>query len=188
MTKKSIWIEDLAEAFEDMDASWKGYVNTEKGEIVFVPLSEDERQTFTKEELDAFDEIPFLEEYVSLPEQKDLREYDIMEQYTDDLLNTGYKQRLYHALHNGKPFRNFRSQIRYLGLEEDYNHYRYIVYTALARKFCIEKGIPYEVDSDEVKEYLEQIEEDEKFDQEMDALESTLDEFEYEEEFEDYFE
>lgn len=183
-----VWIEDIAEAFEDMDSNWQGYVDKEKGEVVFVPLTSEARDSFSKEELEEMKEYDFSDDYVALPEQKELREYDIMEQYTEDLINTGYKQRLFHALHNGKPFRNFRAQIRYLGLEEDYSHYRFIVFTSIARKFCINNSIEYDVENEEVKEYLAQVEEDEKFDENMKSLGNSLDEFEYEDEYEDYFE
>ncbi|MDO4467588.1 MAG: UPF0158 family protein [Bacillota bacterium] len=182
-----VYLEDIAQAFEDMADGWKGYVDRIEGEVIFVPLSQDAKSEFSKEELLEFETEEFFENLVSLPEQKALREYDIMEQYTEDIMNTGYKQRLSHALHNNKPFRNFRAQIRYLGLEDDYFHYRFVVFTSIARKFCLENKLEFEIESDEIREYIAQVEDDEKFDQEMESFSDTLDEFDYEEEYDDYF-
>lgn len=184
----NVFLEDIAQAFEEMDANWKPYLHKKSGEIIFVPQTEEAFNEVDEEEKNLYYEIDALSDYIVLPDQKELREFDIMEQYTDDLANVGMQQRLYNALRKPKPFRNFRAQIRLLNLEEDYGYYRYMIFNAKARLWCIANGIQYSIDTDEVKDYIAQIEKDEKLEKELEDFDDSLDEFEYEEDYEDYFE
>lgn len=183
-----VWIEDIAQAFEEADANWSAYINKKSGEILFVPLQEELMEEFDEEEKELFKIIDDLEDFVCLPNQRELREYDIMEQYTEDTYNVGMKKRLEFALNRSKPFRNFRAQLRLLNLEEDYNHYRYMIFCAKARRWCMEKGISFEVEDEDVISYFKDLEEEERLNQDMEEFNDVLDEFEYEDEYEDYFE
>ena len=182
MEKEAVWIEDMAEAFEQIDANWKAYVDISKGDILFVPLKEEDLEEYSQEEKDLFYEIDALKQYIQLPTQKELREFDIMEEYAQGCANLGYKKHLMFALNNTKPFRNFRAQLRLLGLEEDYAYYRYMAFAAKARIWCKENDVPYQVDSDEIRDYFKEIEEDEQFEQDFKDFEDSLDEFEYDDE------
>ena len=175
-----VWIDDLAQCFEEIDATQKIYLDTNTAEFVFVPANQEEWEEYNQEDQDLFYEIDALKQYLPLPNQKELKEYDIMEDYASGCANYGYQKRLLFALKNGKPFRNFRAQIRLLNLEEDYNHYRYMIYCAKARTWCMERNIPYDVDNEEVKEYLREIEEDEKLEKDLEDFEDSYDEFTYE--------
>ncbi len=183
-----IWIEDIAQAFEDLDANWQAYVNKETGEILFVPLTQELMDGFSQDDKELFSMIKDLDNFIALPSQKELREFDIMEQYTEDTYNIGMKKRLLFALNHSKPFRNFRAQLRLLNLEEDYQHYRYMVFCAKARSWCKEHDIVYEVEDEEVISYFKELENDEEIVQNLEDFNDEFDEFEYNDEYEDYFE
>ncbi|MCF0105520.1 MAG: hypothetical protein HUJ53_02030 [Holdemanella sp.] len=184
----AVWIEDIVEAFEDLNANWKPYVNKESGEVVFMPLSQQDMDECSKEEKEIFSNIDNLSEYIPLPEQKELREFDIMEEYAQETINKGMQKRLLSALRMNKPFRNFRAQLRLLGLEDDYNQYRYMIFASKARTWCLQHAIPFQVESDEIKDYFKEIEEDERKEKELEDFDDSFGEFTYEEEYDDYFE
>ena len=180
-----VWIEDIVEAFEDYNSGWKPYVNVDSGEVIFIPLKVDDFIGISEKEIEIYSHIEKYKQYVPLPSQKELREYDIMEEYAMETLNKGIQKRLLNALGMTKPFRNFRTQLHLLNLEDDYNQYRYMVFASKARHWCLQNNIPFKVESDEIKEFFKEIEEDEKLEKELEEFQEIFDEFEYPDEFEE---
>ena len=178
---ETVWIDDLVEIFEETNMDWKTYLNRKTGEYIDVPLKEEDLEEYSQEEKDLFLEIDALRDYIVLPDQKALKEFDIMEAYANDTYNTGIQKRLLYALKNGKPFRNFRAQIRLLNLEDDYTSYRSMVFAAKARTWCMEHSISYDVENEDFKEYFKEIEEDERIEKELNDFEDAFNEFEYDE-------
>ena len=136
--KPEIFIEDIADKLEEMMDNWEQYLNIVTG--VFVSLS-DETYIETDEELAA--KIDNSSDFISLPNQYDIHEYNIMEDFADTIENAQKRERLFRALNGRRPFRHFKDTLDYTGLTEKYFSFRALAYLDIAKAWCEENAIPY---------------------------------------------
>ncbi len=139
---KTVFVEDVAEAFEETSTEWVQFLNTETGEFVSLPDSDfydgwDEEAEKLAEEIDSSDK------YVRLPSQRELREYDIMEDFAERVPNHRKAAILFQALEGRKPFRHFKDAINYLELDKAYYAFRFLSYCVMAVHWCEDNEIPY---------------------------------------------
>jgi arsenate reductase-like glutaredoxin family protein len=131
-------LEDIAGKLEEASDNWEQYLNTATGE--FAHLS-DGSYIETDEEL--ADEIECSDDYVRLPNQRDIREFDIMEAFAEAAPDAVKREKLFRALRGRKPFRNFKDTIDYVGLAEAYYAFRSLELVKRAREWCDSHDIPY---------------------------------------------
>ncbi len=136
--KPEVFIEDIADKLEETMEHWEQYLNTATGE--FVALS-DGAYIETDEEL--AEKIDSSCDFVRLPNQFDIREYDIMENFADTTANAQKRERLFHALNGRKPFRHFKDTLDDTGLADAYFSFRALAYLEIAKAWCDENDIPY---------------------------------------------
>lgn len=136
--KQIIFIEDIVEKLEETMEHWEQYLNVATGE--FVALS-DGAYFETDEEL--AEEIESSSDYVRLPNQYDIREYNIMNDFADATTDVRKRERLFRALNGRKPFRHFKDTLNYTGLEEAYYAFRSLAFLGIAKEWCEENDIPY---------------------------------------------
>ena len=117
---------------------WEQYLNTATGE--FVSLS-DGSYIETDEEL--AEEIDSSDNYVRLPNQRDIHEYSIMENFAESCPDAGKRAKLLRALTGRKPYRHFKDELNYIGLDEVYYAFRFLAFVNIAKEWCEENEIPY---------------------------------------------
>ena len=88
----TVFVEDIATAFDEHFYDWQQFLNTKTGEIV--TLSSD-GVLDTDEEL--AEEIDSTDDYIRLPCQYELHEYRIMENFTDTITNEKMASKLWRA-------------------------------------------------------------------------------------------
>ena len=131
-----VLLDDVLERFEEITECWEQYLNMATGE--FVSLS-DGSYIETDEEL--AEEIENSCDYLRLPNQRDIHEFGIMENFaaaTPDLLK---REKLFHALRGRKPFRRFKDTLNYVGLTELYYAFRTLALYEMAREWCEENHV-----------------------------------------------
>ncbi len=143
MTKKTVYLEDLADAFEMATDEWDQYLDMETGEIVSLPDPDNAWVDWEEEDEELAEEIELSDHYVRLPDQRELHEYQIMEDFAYGVQYEGVRQKLLYALHGRKPYRHFKDQVNDLGIEDAYYAYRTEAYFEKARDWCEANGIPY---------------------------------------------
>ena len=89
-----------------------------------------------EEESEKIDES---DDYVRLPSQYELHEYNIMERFAEEQNNAV----LMRALRGRKPYRTFKDRAIDLGLDQEYYAFRSRAYADIAREWCRENDIPY---------------------------------------------
>ena len=139
---KPVFIEDVADAFETTMEEWTQFLNTETGEFVSLPDG-DLYGGWSEEEEKLAEEIDSSDVYVRLPSQRELREYDIMEDFADHVPNQRKAGILFQTLNGRKPFRHFKDAINNLGLDEEYYAFRFLAFCAIAVRWCRDNDIPY---------------------------------------------
>lgn len=130
--------EVIADKLEETTDCWQQYFNIKTGE--FEALSDG---TYVETDLELAEKIENSDDYVRLPNQYDINEYNIMEQFAESLTNHLQASSLCNALRVRKPFRKFKDQLNYLGLEDKYYSYRHLKYIEIAREWCIKNQIIY---------------------------------------------
>ena len=138
--KAVIILEDIADKLEETMDCWEQYLNIVTGE--FAALS-DGSYVETDEEL--AEEINCSDDYIRLPNQHEIREYDIMEAFADATPDADKRGKLFSVLNGRKPFRNFKDTINYTGLDEAYYAFRLLYFIKIAKEWCEENDIPYKL-------------------------------------------
>ena len=111
--RKIVYLEDIAEAFDDCMDGWAQFLNTQTAEIV--NLSEDPYMS-CEEDKELWEEIEELDDYVRLPDQYELHEKWIMEHFAYEIGNERVYEMLSNALRKRHPYRVFKDTINELGI------------------------------------------------------------------------
>jgi len=138
--KAVIILENIADKLEETMDCWEQYLNTVTGE--FVSLSDG---SYVETDKELAEEIDCSDDYIKLPNQHEIREYDIMEAFTEATPDTDKREKLFRALNGKKPFRNFKDTINYIGLDEAYYTFRFLSFIRIAKEWCDENDIPYKL-------------------------------------------
>ena len=81
---KAVYLEDIADAFEECMDGWAQFLDTRTGEIV--ALAEDPYMA-CEEDQELWEEIDETDDYVRLPNQYELHEKSIMEKFAYEIGN-----------------------------------------------------------------------------------------------------
>ena len=136
--KKRISLSVIIDAIEATTDGWRQFYNTVSGEVDSIP-SWDNDYIDPDEFRETADKIDESDDFVELPTQRELHEYDIMERFAEEKGN----QPLLRALHGRKPFRTFKDRAIEIGLDQEYYAFRSAAYVDIAREWCRENEIPF---------------------------------------------
>ena len=136
--KKTIPIKTIVKAIEETMDGWQQFYNTITGEVESVPDYDNDYADMSEFEETA-ETIEDSDDYVRLPSQYELHEYNIMERFAEEKGNTV----LMHALRGRHPYRTFKDRAINLGLDQEYYEFRTKAYGEIAREWCRKNKIPY---------------------------------------------
>lgn len=137
---KAVYLEDIADAFEECMDGWAQFLDTRTGEIV--ALSEDPYMA-CEEDQELWEEIDETDDYVRLPNQYELHEKSIMEKFAYEIGNKRVSEVLFDALRRRHPYRCFKDKINDLGISQIYYDYRNRTYINTAEEWCRNYHVPY---------------------------------------------
>ena len=72
-------------------------------------------------------------DYVRLPNQYDIHEYRIMEQFAETVSDKQKQAELFRALRGKRPFRRFKDELNYFRLTSAYYDFRFLAFTQSQR-------------------------------------------------------
>ena len=81
--------------------------------------------------------------YVSLPDQYDIHEYQMMVDFVRTIEDERTQDLLFNALHGKGAFRRFKDTAHQLEVIKDWYEYRYNQYKRIAIEWCEENNIEY---------------------------------------------
>ena len=137
---KTVYLEDIADAFEECMDGWAQFLDTRTGEIV--ALAEDP-YIACEEDQELWEEIDETEDYVRLQNQYELHEKRIMEKFAYEIGNQRVSEVLFDALRRRRPYRCFKDKINDLGISQIYYDYRNRTYINIAEEWCRNYHVPY---------------------------------------------
>lgn len=147
-------ISELAEEMDMQVDEFKTFVHRESGKIYTVSkesfkLAEEEPKEKQKEPEDvklALDIFNNFEKYAELPDQYEINEYKMMEQFSF-LQEAETQDQLLRAISGRGAFGRFKDLIIDLGIRDEWFAYRYGCYKKIAIEFCEHYNIPYETEN-----------------------------------------
>ena len=138
---KPVYLEDIVDAFESCMDEWSQFLNTKTGEIVSVP--NDPYLTGLKEDEELWEEIENEEYFLRLPEQYELHEKQIMENFTEICTQGNIANRLWKALNSRHPYHAFKDTINETGVAQKYYDFRMQTFLRMAEEWCMENKVRY---------------------------------------------
>ncbi len=147
-------LNDVIEALEEAGEEHSHYLDKRTGEIVLI----------TNEEMEAAEEDELISEYpdwqresilkareilnsdesfVALPDQSDIHEYKIMEDFCLAFENRRAGDDLLRLIKGSGAFRRFKDAIYSKGLEKTWYQFRQMEFERIAIEWLEEEGIPY---------------------------------------------
>lgn len=147
-------LKDIIDEMEIQSDAHSYYLNNNTGEIVMVT---DEHLTVAENEEDishysaweqeaiqvAIDMLESEEDYIPLPSQFDIHEYQIMEEFCLSLDDVKLKDKMYRSIKDSGAFRRFKDNIFEYGIEQNWFQYRRDAFKRIAINWCEENNIPY---------------------------------------------
>lgn len=131
-------LSDIIDALNFTDEYTHNFLDKTTEEIVWVS---DMAMTMKEQEdtYDTLDEHGFYR----LPEQRDIHEYRIMEDFISSLPAGAARDRLSIAIYGKGAFRRFKDSVIRLGLDQRWYQWRDEAYKKKAIEWCEENGITY---------------------------------------------
>jgi len=146
-------LDDVIEALDTAGEDHSHYLDKRTGEIVLI----------TNEEMDAAEEDELISEYpewqresilkareilksedfVALPDQFDIHEYKIMEDFCRQLQNRGIGATLPGLIKGSGAFKRFKNAIHSLGMEKNWYQFRRTEIEKMAIQWLEQEGLPY---------------------------------------------
>ena len=131
-------LSEILEAFELNDRYSEYFLDLETGEVVQVNdmmMTSDEKEQIT----DRLDEHGFYR----LPSSFDIRDFDIMGDFVDTTSGSR-REKLLSAVSGRSPFRNFKNEVRQLGIEKQWYDFQADAYRKKAIEWCEEHELEWE--------------------------------------------
>ena len=101
--KVTVILEDVVDKLEEASDCWEQYLNAVAGE--YVALSDG---SYVEPDYELAEEIEDSDSYIRLPNQREIREFNIMEDFAEATPNAENQRKLFSALRGRKPFRHFK--------------------------------------------------------------------------------
>lgn len=124
-----ICIEDIADALEMCMDGWEQFLNIKTGEIA--SLSDG---MWVDRDGELEEEIESSTFYVRLPNQYEINEWHIMEEFAEAIPSEWKREKLMRALHGKKAYRRFKDEIINLDVEDEYYAFRFLVFCKIAKE------------------------------------------------------
>jgi hypothetical protein len=147
-------LKDIIDEMEIQSDFHSNYLNKKTGEIIMVTdehfsVAEDEEDIshysdWEQEAIQvAIDVLESEEDYISLPSQFDIHEYEIMEEFCLSLDDEKLKDKMYRSIKGSGAFRRFKDNIFEYGIEQNWFQYRREAFKRKAIDWCEENNITY---------------------------------------------
>ena len=146
-------LSDIVDAMDMTSDTTFNYLNKKTGEII--PVSQEEMDAAENEEdiedfpdwqqdsIKTAQEILATDDYISLPSQFDIHEYNMMERFCLSVKDEKISDILYSAIKGRGAFRRFKDRILEYGVEQDWYQYRDNAYREMAKEWCENNNIEF---------------------------------------------
>lgn len=148
-----IKLSDIVDAMQVQSETMFNYLNKKTGEIV--PISEEEMDAAENDEpiedspewqeegIKTAKETLETDDYIPLPAQFDIHEYEMMEKFCLSIKNQKISDDLLGAIKGSGAFRRFKDKIQQCGVEQDWYQFKDHSYREMAKQWCEDNDIKF---------------------------------------------
>src|SRR5690606_5283954 len=151
MTKKvKVNLNAIVDAFETQNSESVSYINVNNGDVVIVfegfliSSNSDKVDAMMpecqKQEIIQPQDIESGDDWVELPSQFEINEYQIMRAFANSRIDTNENQKLHAALTGSKAFRRFKDTAFDIGVIDEWYEFKTKALTEIARTWCEDNG------------------------------------------------
>ena len=147
--KEMVPLSVIYRGIESIDQEYSYYYNSKNREVISVPDMDYGYTEIFEFDRERMQEIEEDEEnrFIPMPSYRDLREYELMEDFIGEMNDKAYAELLATAIQGKGAFRRFKDMLISRGMIEEWFQYKEQFYWRVARRWCEENGIPYFDDS-----------------------------------------
>jgi hypothetical protein len=152
-------LKELSEEMDSMLDEWSYYLDKASGKTVsvddrYLSIAEDGDEDAVRGLSDwerdevklAADIIERGEDMLPLPDKRELGQYGMMEEFSENYPDARIRECLCTAIDGSGAFRRFKNAVRRFGIEEEWYAHRDKAMLEFARKWCEENGVPYHLE------------------------------------------
>lgn len=152
---KPVSLQSVVNEMDVLSNEVTAYINKKTGELYSVSEEEasiveqgNEEDEFIpewqRETLPKVREVLESGDYVALPDQFEIHEYEIMERFCLSLSDEGLQDELLHDIRGSGAFRRFKDAIHHKGIQDDWYRFRDQTLKRIAVDFLESEGIPWQ--------------------------------------------
>ena len=131
-------LQTIIDGLEMVDDMNRVFFDTETNETVYLSEFDPELTADTAELMEANPS-----RFIPLPEQREINEYGMMEDFIDALPDGEKKYTLAMSINGRGAFRRFKDTVRHYGLEQQWYAFRDKAYARVARRWCEDNDVEY---------------------------------------------
>ena len=140
-------LREVAEMVDACPQGWSLHLERKTGELHMLPgetsdAGQDDEES--QKLLERLDTEP--DAFVTLPEQREMREYDIMERFCESIEDERKRERLLDAISGKGAFGRFKDMIVRVGVRDDWFAFKERAYAKEIREFLKFKDIAFKDD------------------------------------------
>jgi len=146
-------IQTIADAMDMLPADGSAYFNRKTGEVYSLMSDEVENledisytdllPQWERDELPKIREVLQGDDWLPLPNQFDVHQWSIMNDFSRSMSNEELRDELLHAIHGKGAFRHFEQIIRYHGVDENWFQFKRDALQQIAADWLDANGILY---------------------------------------------
>ncbi len=146
-------LQDIIDGMEAQSGEYNNYLNKKTGEVVGITLEElwaaedeDDLDGFLdwqQERIKIAEEIITTRDYIPLPSEYDIHEYNIMEKFCLAIEDKELSDRMYYSIKGSGAFRRFKDNIYRYDIADDWYDYRAQAFRRMAIDWCERNDIEY---------------------------------------------
>jgi len=148
---KKVKIEEIIDQFDIQNDEISAYLNKKTGEVCSV-INEDLSDAEEGEEIGSYSGAPLdkereileSEDWIRLPSQFDVHEWEIMRRFCYTIEDEVLREELLNAIHGSGAFRMFKDVLYRHDIEKDWFAFKEEAFREIAIHWCEENEIEYE--------------------------------------------
>lgn len=137
-----VLLKDIVDRFEQISDGVRFYLNRSTGEVLLFTDYDHFEEVEEEEVLESDD-------YAQFPNQWDLHEYSIVEDFCERQEDEGFRERLLDAIRGRGAFRRFKGLVYQEGKQEEWSAFRTKAFEKLARNWLASNDLPFVEESED---------------------------------------
>lgn len=134
-------LKQVIQAMEEASEAYTLYLDTQTGKTVYL---QDYFVTGETDEALAMEIEDNHGRFLRFPDQYEIHEYSIMEQFAESLSPGKAQEELAYAIRGKGAFRRFKSSLRYFGLEQRWYDFKAEIFREKAIRWCRDNDVKFE--------------------------------------------